>query len=354
MNNPGFTLLTRIFIENTIDSMKIIVRMPNWIGDSILAIPALSDLAKSLPEAKIWLACHERVADLFSGTDLIEDIVVIRDQASLRGIKRSSKDLREYGFDVGLLFTNSFSSALLFYKAGIPQRWGYSRDLRNLFLTKSVPVKENEEPVHHVYYYLDLLRGLGLETHHPHLTLSVSSEEKNKARELYLSTHINDQRPIILLNPGAFYGSAKRWPAEKYAELARMLQEGRNAHILITGSKNEIDIAESISDSLQAPAVILSGKTSLRGFAALMSQSSLLVTNDTGPMHMANALGVPVVALFGPTDPRSTKPFQEPSLYIKKEAPCWPCSYRDCPFDHRCMNQITAEEVYRACQSFIP
>ena len=333
--------------------MRIIVRMPNWIGDSILSFPALVYLGKSFPEAKIYLACHERAADLFTGIDLIEKTIILKDQNSFRSIKESSRELKKYHFDIGLLFTNSFSSALLFFMAKIPQRWGYSRDWRHILLTKSVSIKEYERPAHQVHYYLSLLSGLGQETNAPSLSLPLLPEEKKQARSLLLSHHINDQRPIVLFNPGAFYGTAKRWPAEKYAELARLLQKDLNTHILIIGSRDEIELAESIANSMETPAVILSGKTSLRELAALMGLADLLVTNDSGPMHMANALGTPVVALFGPTDPRSTKPYQDPSLYIKKEVPCWPCSYRECPFDHRCMTQISPEEVYRACRQFI-
>lgn len=333
--------------------MRIIVRMPNWIGDSILSFPALDCLGKSFPGAEIWLACHERTASLFTGFDLIENTIILKDQASLKGIKESARELKKYSFATGLLFTNSFASALLFYKAKIPQRWGYSRDWRRILLTKSVPIKEYGMPVHQVHYYLNLLTGLGLETNAPNLSFPISPEEKKQARDLLLSHRINDQRPIILFNPGAFYGTAKRWPAENYTELANLLQKELNAHILVIGAEDEIDLAESITRSTAKPAVILSGKTSLRELAAIMSQASLLVTNDSGPMHMANALRTPVVALFGPTDPRSTKPYQDPSLYIKKEVPCWPCSYRECPFDHRCMIQISPEEVFRACQQFI-
>jgi heptosyltransferase-2 len=333
--------------------MRIIVHMPNWIGDSILSFPALGNLGKSFPEAKIYLACHKRVANLFTGIDSIEKTIILKDQSSFRGMNESLQELKKYNFDIGLLFTNSFSSALLFYLAKIPQRWGYSRDWRHIFLTKSVSIKKHGKPVHQVHYYLNLLSGLGLETNTPCLSLPISPEEKNQARSLLLSHQINDQRPIVMFNPGAFYGTAKRWPAEKYAELARLLQKDLSAHILIIGSKDEVELAESIANSMATPAVILSGKTSLRKLAALMGLSDLLVTNDSGPMHMANALGTPVVALFGPTDPRSTKPYQDPSLYIKKEAPCWPCSYRECPFDHRCMTKISPEEVYRACRHFI-
>lgn len=333
--------------------MKIVIRTPNWIGDSVLSLPVLFNLKEHSSKAQIWIAAHERVIELFSSVDFVKGIIPLSSLTDLKRMRNDAQKLKDFNFDIGLLLTNSFSSAFLFYMAKIPQRWGYARDGRRIFLTRSISIKNQESHPHQIYYYLELLSGLGIKTLPPNLNLSVSSHEKCQAERLFDSLKIDRNRPVILLNPGAFYGSAKRWPVSKYAELAILLQEKTGSEILILGSSTEAELAESIASPMKKTPVILTGKTSLPQLAAIISLGDLLITNDSGPMHIANALGIPVVALFGPTDPRITGPFQPPSTVIQKEVPCWPCSYRDCPYDHRCMMKIEPEEVYQACQNFL-
>jgi len=333
--------------------MKIVVRAPNWIGDSILAIPAIESLSKNTPAIKIWIAAQPWVKDLFASFDFIEGVIPLPCQNGLKNLRKSAQKLKEFRFDASLLLPNSFSSALLFYAAKIPERWGYIRDGRQILLTRGVPLKNREEYSHHVKYYLDLISGLGFKTIAPKLSLPLTQKEKRDSKEMLLSLGINFKKNIIIFNPGAFYGPAKRWPTSNYAKLAGMLQQRNEAEILITGSTNEACLGESIASEMAKKPILLAGKTSLRLLAGIISHSNLFVTNDSGPMHMANALYIPIVALFGPTDPRVTSPFQEPASVIKKDVPCWPCSYRQCPFDHRCMMQIEPEEVYEACLNYL-
>ena len=346
-------ILTRIYFEHKIEIMKIVVRVPNWIGDSILSIPAIISLRENFLDAKIWIAAQEWVKDLFVAFDFIEGIIALPPINDLKSMKISSLKLKDYQFDTGLLLTNSFSSALLFLLARIPQRWGYARDGRRILLTKGVPLKGQECLQHQVQYYIDLISDLGLKTLSPTLRLPMTSEERKEAKNRLASLGVNFKKPLILLNPGAYYGSAKRWPASRYAELAVMLQDKIRAELLIIGSSDETTLAESIASSLGKKPFVLTGKTTLRQLVSLISYASLFVTNDSGPMHIANALSVPVVAIFGPTNPLITGPFQDPAIVIKKEVSCWPCAYRECPFDHRCMIKIESEEVYQACQSLL-
>lgn len=333
--------------------MKILVRAPNWIGDSILAIPAAECLSKNFPQAEIWISAKEWVKDLFAAHDFIKGVIPLPDTDDLKNLMNSAQKIKNLGFEIGVLFTNSFASALLFFLARIPQRWGYSKDGRGLLLTKGATPNKQKENLHQLDYYLNLISGLDLKTYPPRLSLPLTSEEKRQTKELLHSLKVDLKRPLIILNPGASYGPAKRWPAIKFAELANLLQERKNAEIIIIGSGNEVSLAESISSSMRRAAFNLSGKTSLRLLAALISHADLFISNDSGPMHMANALKIPVIAIFGPTDPSLTGPFQEPAAVIKKDVPCWPCSYRECPFDHRCMMNIEAEEVYQSCQKFL-
>lgn len=333
--------------------MKIVVRAPNWIGDSILALPAVRCLSQNFPEAQIWIAAKPWVKDLFQSHDFIKGVIPLPAANDFKSMRKSAKVMKAFHFDTGVLLANSFGSALLLYLAKVPHRWGYSRDGRAFLLTRKVSLKRNKHSSHQADYYMALISGLGLKTHSPKLFLPLTREEKEEARKLLFSQGIETERPLVILNPGASYGPAKRWPAQNYAALGRLLQEKNKANILITGSADEGELGHSIASLMATKPLVLTGQTDLRRLAALISQSTLFVTNDSGPMHMANALGVPVIAIFGPTDPRATGPFQDPAVVIKKDTVCWPCSYRDCPFDHRCMMAIAPEEIFAACQRFV-
>jgi heptosyltransferase-2 len=333
--------------------MRFLVRAPNWIGDAVLARPALESLRRNFPQAEIWLLAKDWVREFYEADGLLAGVLPLADNRSPRALFRAAGLLRSRGFDNGLLLTNSFASALLFYLARIPQRWGYRRDARGPLLTRGVPLPELEPPKHQVHYYLDLMRGLGLSVVDPQIRLSLSEKEKRAARRSLQALGLNLKRPLVILNPGAAYGPAKRWPAERFAALGALLQRQKKAEIIITGSSGEEELAAGIASRLPRRPANLAGQTSLRQLLGLISQSRLFITNDTGPMHLANALSVPVVALFGPTNPAVTGPFHPPAVVLKKEAACWPCLYRKCPYDHRCLAGIEAEEVLAAARQFL-
>jgi heptosyltransferase-2 len=329
-------------------TMKILIRVPNWIGDSVLALPAIESIAGHFSGGDVWLSATDWVKDLFLSETAIAGVLPlspIHDFSSLQG---AARQLKKHRFEAGILLANSFSSALLFFLAGIPERWGYAADGRSPLLTKAVRRTKSDSPRHQVHYYLDLVSGLGLPARPPELRLSLPLEEKERAKKRLLELGIDSERPLVLLSPGASYGPAKRWPTSRFARLATLFQVQNEAAVLIIGSAGEAEIAADIFSSLDKKPAVLTGQTTLRQLIGLISLASLLVSNDTGPMHIANALGVPVVAIFGPTDPRITGPFEGPAAVIKKDVPCWPCSYRTCPYDHRCMTQIEPEEVHRA------
>lgn len=335
------------------DFMKIVVRAPNWVGDSVLALPAMNTIKRNYPESEVWVAAQDWVKDLFSMGDMFAGTISLPKQKGLKNLQVSARRLRTSCFDLGILFTNSFASAFVFYLARIPQRWGYKKDGRGLLLTKGIPVQSKENRVHQAHYYLNLLSGLGMKEFPEEHPLQVDQKEKTLTEEWLESQNIQIQRPLIIINPGAYYGSAKRWPAEKYAELASLLQRKMRAQILIVGSAEETPLAEAISSLMNERPHVLTGKTNLPRLAALLSLADLFVTNDSGPMHLANFLKIPLVALFGPTEPARTGPYQQPAMVIHKEVPCWPCSYRQCPFDHRCMVDISPKEVLQACQKLL-
>jgi heptosyltransferase-2 len=331
--------------------MKIVIRVPNWVGDSVLARPAIESIADSFPEAELWLNAAEWVKDIFSSDGRIAGVVPLSPANDVKSVRGAARKLKAESFDIGILLTNSFGSALLFFLAGIPQRWGYASDGRALLLTKAVRNTNRDSPRHQVYYYLDLVIGLGLEARQPNLLLTLPEEEKERARRFLGERGVDLRRPLLILSPGAGYGPAKRWPASRFADLASLFQERKDAAVLIIGSAAESDIAAAISSSLNNKPFILTGKTTLPQLKGLISLARLFVSNDSGPMHLANALRVPVVGIFGPTDPAVTGPFEPPAAVVKKDVPCWPCSYRKCPYDHRCMMRIDPEEVYQAAEA---
>jgi heptosyltransferase-2 len=345
--------LTRTSEGNTIDGMKIVVRAPNWIGDAILSLPALTSLQKNFPDAEIWVTASEWTKGIFAPLDWVRGTISLSNKNNYKNVQLDAQELKEHAFDIGILFTNSFGSALLFSMAKIPQRWGYARDGRHLLLTKRVRTSPLESPRHHIQYYLSLITKLGLETEPAQLNFPLSDNAVFQAKDLLRSLSVDTNKPIIIFSPGAAYGPAKRWPASFFSRLATALQTHHNTEILIIGSDTDKEIAASITAPMSKKPIDLTGKTTLPQLAGAISQSALFITNDSGPMHLANALKVPVVAIFGPTDPRITGPYQEPSKVLKSQVPCWPCSYRECPFAHQCMTQISPEMVYEESQDFL-
>jgi len=335
------------------ESMKIVVRAPNWVGDAVLALPALNAIKKNFPESEIRVAAEEWVEDLFALGGMFPDTVSLPKQKGVHSFADSVRKIRDGRFDLGILLTNSFSSALVFAMARIPRRWGYDKDGRGILLTKRVPVQPQPYRSHQVHYYLDLLAGLGLESDPKEYSLAVNRQEIAETEAWLGSLNVRIEKPLVMINPGGYYGSAKRWPAEKFADLASLIQDSYPAQIMVIGSAEEKSLAEDIASRMETSPLVLTGQTSLPRLAALICFADLFVTNDSGPMHLANFLNVPVVALFGPTEPARTGPFREPSAVIHKGAPCWPCSYRECPFDHRCMMDITPQEVFQSCQRFL-
>jgi len=333
--------------------MRILVRAPNWLGDCLLAMPALESVRSNHPGSEIWLLGRPWVANLYPPKKLVAGVLPIEETGSLRGLLRSARSLKAARFDAGLLLTNSFGSALLFALARIPERWGYQRDGRGFLLTQGIPPAGNGATRHQLDTYLDLVRGLGMKTAPAKVRLRLAAREKRAAGPALEAMGVNIARPIVILAPGAFYGPAKRWPAERFAALGALFQKKDKAEIVITGSAEERDLADTVASLLPRRAAVLAGLTDLRRLLIVMSRASLVVTNDSGAMHAANALRVPVTAVFGPTDPAATRPYHQPSIVVKKDVACWPCLYRQCPYDHRCMTLISPEEVHAAARRLL-
>ena len=330
---------------------RLLVRGTNWLGDGVLMAPALSALRQGFPHARIVLLAKPSVADLFHCHPAVDEIVLYRNpgiHAGLGGKWRLARSLMAYHFDLAVLFQNAFEAALIAALAGIPQRYGYPTDGRWFLLTHRVTQLPGLRVRHEVEYYLELLRPMGIPITPRAPVLYTNAEEDREAAARLESFGVLPGKPIIGLNPGSTYGTAKRWLLERYAEVVQRVAAEHNAHVIIFGGRGEGALGRAIVGMLTAPHTVLSGRTSVRQLMALIKRCRLFLTNDAGPMHIANALGVRVVAVFGPTNPQTTAPFGTSHELVRHVVDCSPCLLRECPIDHRCMRGIQPEKVYAA------
>ena len=361
---------------------RILVRGTNWLGDAVMTTPALLRLREKFPAAHVVLLVPEKLRDLWPQHPAVDEVISF---ASGENVFTIGKKLRAGHFDLALVLPNSPRSALEVCLAGIPQRVGYARPWRNLFLTQAIApradaVKMQKRTVneiralvaadvnrrtnraftsaattaHHIHEYLHLAAALGANAEPLAPQLTVTPEEIEAAKKKFGLENITV--PVLGLNPGAEYGPAKRWPAERFIAAAKEIQQRTNCVWLIFGGKNDATLADRIASGIQPPAASrqpqsLAGKTTLRELMALMKICRVLLTNDTGPMHVAAALGTPVVVPFGSTSPELTGPGlpgDGRNHLIKSDAPCSPCFLRECPIDFRCLNGIAVKRVVAA------
>ncbi len=335
----------------------ILVRGPNWLGDAVMCEPALRGLRRIAPEARISLLVKPLVAELFKVHPAIDQVLVYDDKgrhAGWLGKWTLARDLRRGGFDLAVLFQNAFEAAVLAYAAGVPRRYGYATDGRSVFLTEPVSVPDRRAPVHQVEYYWNLLKPMGL-TGDPSIPEFYLAHDETQAMTVRLEqAGIGEKDMVIGLNPGSTYGGAKRWLPERFAEVTNRLcqtlaqSQGKRVSAMILGAKGEELLGREIAGRLSLPSVVMSGSTTIRELMAATKRCALLLTNDTGPMHIAAALRVPVVAIFGPTDWRTTSPYGAEQTIVRQPVECAPCLLRECPIDHRCMTRVSSDEVYEA------
>jgi heptosyltransferase-2 len=330
---------------------KILMRGPNWVGDSVLAIPAMKAVRARFPEAEITLLVRPWVAGLFKTAPFIDHLWSEPRPAGIGEWMRITKSIRKSRFDLALLFPNSFESAVMTFLGRVPQRVGYATDGRGWLLTSSL--KPTAGKHHQVHYYLALAGALSAEVTHPSISIEANAEEKEHATRLLGSEGIAPGRGYLVLNPGAAYGSAKRWNEEGFADAGDTLAGELDLDVAIVGSGAERSIAESIQKQMRSRVAVLSGRTSLETLIGVIAGSSLVLTNDSGPMHVAAALGIPTVAIFGSTDDVVTGPWGPRTRVVREPVECSPCMLRECPIDHRCMTRVSAEAVCRAAREVL-
>lgn len=333
--------------------MKILVRATNWIGDAIMSIPALQAIRQRWPDAEITILARPWVAELYRGQDFVDRILAVKASSyNPIAIERAAQSLRAEQFNCAVLLQNAFSAAWLAWRAKIPQRIGYARNGRSILLTKAIPVpKKGEIAAHEAYYYLALLQRVGWLASIPkveQISLRLSAEASQAAEKRLRDAGLGAGKKRVAVAPGAAYGSAKCWPAERFAAVADGLVDDFGADVVLFGSNSEIDICRQITECMRHRAVSLAGQTSIGELPALFSRCHLFVGNDSGAMHVAGAVGVPVVAVFGSTDPEGTAPVTARQAIIQHKVACSPCFLRECPIDHRCMERVPVQEVREA------
>ncbi|MDI6783656.1 MAG: lipopolysaccharide heptosyltransferase II [bacterium] len=335
---------------------SILIRSTNWVGDSILTTPAVRALRYLYPQAKLTLLIKQNLRELWKDNPDITEILIHPDKLTLGSFFSLINQLRQKKFDLAVLFPNSFSAAVSVFLAGIPHRIGYATEHRSWLLTDPVPVTDIILHTHQVNYYLNLVRQLGEVKNPPELVLNLRKEEQDYAEKVFAEFKIPAGNLIVGINPGATYGSAKRWLPERYCELANRLITEYSASIVLFGSAQEVEYINQFAQKIGSPSSVfnLAGKNNLAQLTASIAQCHLFITNDTGPMHIAAALKIPTVAIFGSTDPVTTSPFGNfPNRIVRKPANCAPCLLRECPTDHRCMTAITVDDVLSAVNDLI-
>jgi len=340
--------------------VKILIRATNWVGDAILALPALRAVRMRFPDAQIAIVARPYVADIYRDQEICNQLMPYDPEglhAGFFGRERLAAGLRAQKFDVALLLQNAFGAAWLAWRANIPERVGYARDGRSFLLTKAVPVpRHGEIPAHEKYYYLELLRRAGwLDSllDETFIGLHVPEEKRRSADEFLCNSGMREGALRIAIGAGASYGSAKCWPPSRFAEVANRLQAAAGADVILFGTASEANVSAAISAEMRQPPIDLTGKTAIADLPALLSQCHLFIGNDSGAMHVAAAVGLPVIAVFGPTDPFGTSPVTQRCSILQQKPYCSPCFLRRCPTDHRCMTAITADMVEAAARPWL-
>jgi len=338
------------------DSIKrILVRGPNWLGDAVMSEPALRGLQKLFPDAQISLLVKPAVADLFKGHPALTHVLTYESNGRHMGLSGKwmlAGELRRKGFDLAILFQNAFEAAFLAYLASVPRRYGYTTDGRSLLLSDPVAPPDPRTLVHQVHYYWDLLKPLGLAGVPTAPELVVFPAEEQVMAGRFAQGGLTALDVVVGINPGSTYGGAKRWLPDRFAEVAERLcrtvreSRGQQVSVVIFGAKGEERLGQEIAARLSSRSLVLSGTTTIRELMAAVKRCAVLLSNDTGPMHIASAFQVPVVAIFGPTDWRTTSPFGGAHAVVRQPVDCAPCLLRECPIDHRCMTGVSVEQVY--------
>lgn len=330
---------------------NLLIRSANWIGDAIMTTPAVRAIRKNFPYAQISVLAKPWVASIFDNNPHI-DHVLLYNAKGPRGTFEVAGMLEKHCFDGAILFQNAFEAAWVAYLAKIPVRVGYDTDLRRTLL--SHPVKRSSQilKLHQIHYYNGILEGVGLKTDGMRMELYLSAHDSNSALKILEAAGITQADRLIGINPSAFFGTAKQWFPERFARVADRINQKFGTKTIIFGGPNDQELGGNILTMMKTSAINLSGKTTLEEAMAIIARCRLFITNDSGLMHIAAALNVPEIAIFGSTNFAVTAPWNPKARVVRSRVQCSPCMKRQCPFGHKeCMKNISVEKVFSvACQ----
>lgn len=341
-----------LFRDNPVPPESILVRAANWVGDVVMSLPALEALRELYPQSRITVLARPWVKELLSSHPAVDEVwEYAKDGGRIRDLTavwRAARRVRGGDFEMAVLFQNAFEAAFISRLGSVPVRVGYDTDGRGLFLSHPVSRKTAPKGAHQVAYYLNIIRALGWNGEDRDPCLRVAEENRDLAGRLLEGEEVVRDRRIVGMAPGAAFGPAKRWPAERFAEIADRAAAEWGAGILILGSAGDRESCRAVAAAMRNTPVDLCGRTGLGEAVGVIDACDLFVTNDSGLMHVSAALGVPTVAVFGSTDPVATGPRGEHTRVVRNPVDCSPCLRPVCPSDYRCMLGISPDQVWEA------
>ncbi len=331
---------------------KILIVSTSWLGDAIITIPTIHGIRNLYPDARISILAKNTIADIFRTVDILDEVIYFQKEKGLKkalGVFKIASALKKKKFDLAFIFPRSLGSALMCFLAGIPERIGFASNARDLFLTESVQRDTEILSKHQVHYYKKLLLSKGV-SDFPELPCIKTPKRETKWAQKFILALKNPEKPFLVgINPGSTYGEAKQWLPERFEELAKRLVKNNGCDIIIFGDANSTPLAEKINRGIENKAIDVTGKTNILQLTGLLKECDLLVTNDTGPMHLACAVKTQVVAVYGSTNQITTSPLGPDAVMIKTNMPCSPCMKRVCPEGHHlCMKNISVDEIQEA------
>ncbi len=332
---------------------KVLIRAVNWLGDAVMTTPAIGAVREFFPAARITLLATPLVAELFTPHPWVDDVLVYDRNGRHRGIGgrlRLAAELKAQAFDLAILLPNSLDAAVAPWLARIPLRVGLQSDGRGMLLNYGMPVRQQATTGHQSEAYLSILTHFGITASAKPQLLATTTAEDAAVAEMLETGGIVHGDFVVGINPGATYGSAKRWYPERFAAVADELAGRWGARIVLTGGPDETGIAADIVRSMGSHCLNLAGRTRVREMMAVIKRCNFFITNDSGPMHIAAAFGVPLVAVFGSTDSSTTYPLAEHAVIVRGKVDCAPCMKRECPTDHSCMTAVTPAMVVDAAE----
>jgi heptosyltransferase-2 len=335
---------------------RVLIRGTNWIGDVVMTLPAVAAVRKTWPGARISVLAKPWVAEVYRLSADVDDVIVFQEpgrHAGIGGKLRLARELRGAGFDCAILLQNAIEAAIIAGLAGIPLRAGYNSDGRGILLTHAVRRTEAIRRVHQIDYYIEMVRALGCTSAGRDVRLRPGKDFDDLMEALFSRFGIDRNRPLIGIAPGAAYGPAKKWFPERFAAVADRLIDDIGGQAILFGSAGDRESAAAVQEGARHPLIDIAGMTNLKEAIALIARCSLFISNDSGLMHVAGALGVPTIAIFGSTNPVTTSPVGERSVVIHHNVDCSPCLKPVCPTDFRCMERIGIEEVCAAARRLL-